>query len=350
MKPAVFSPADGVNVVYGENGQGKTNLIEGIWLFTGCRSFRSTKDKDVVQFGCDKSGLKLNFFAAGRSQSAEMTVENTRKIELNGVPLSSGRQMMGKFNAVVFTPLHLSIIKDGPEERRRFMDIAISQLRPNYAKVYLEYQRALLQRNAALRGAAGSSAVREMLFVWERELAAKGSYIISERIKYLERLKEKVCPIYDEISSGREEISLRYQEHGREHGEDRMQIFESLLKALESKRESDMERCFTSVGPHRESFNVSLSGVSARVFGSQGQQRSAALSLKLAEAQIIRDITGEEPVILLDDVFSELDPLRRSYIISHLQNRQVFITCCDISQTQELKNVTAFEMKDGELH
>lgn len=324
-----YFPGGGVNIICGENGLGKTNLIESIWLFTGCRSFRSVRDKDVVRFDCDEAKLKMEFFSGNRNKEAEIRIDEKRHITLNGIALPSGRKMMGEFTAVVFTPLHLSIVKEGPEERRKFIDIAISQLRPNYAKTLLEYTKALAQRNATLRAARDNPAMLAMLDIWDMELAKKGAVIIDSRINYLDALKNHACTAYDEISSGKETLGLTYKEYARDKARGKKEIAESLLKALYEKRESDVERCITSVGAHREDFSIEISGKSARLFGSQGQQRSAALSLKLAEANIISQVTAEEPVILLDDVFSELDPQRQKYVVSHFENRQVFITCCD---------------------
>lgn len=324
-----YFPCDGVNIICGENGLGKTNLIESIWLFTGCRSFRSIKDKDVVMFGCDKAELELDFFSGSREKNAKITIDEKRHAQLNGITLASGRKMMGEFTCVAFTPIHLSIVKDGPDERRKFLDIALSQLRPNYAKTLIEYNRALSQRNAALRAAKENPSYVAMLDIWDTELAKKGASIIETRMSFLEKIKEAACEAYYDISSGKEKLSIRYKEYAREKADGKEQLYDSLIKALTEKRSSDIERCITGVGPHREEFSIELNGKSARLFGSQGQQRSAALSLKLSEADLIAKITGEEPVILLDDVFSELDPLRQKYVVSRLQNRQVFITCCD---------------------
>ncbi len=324
-----YLPGDGVNIICGENGLGKTNLIESIWLFTGCRSFRSIRDKELVKFGCNEARLQMEFFSGSRNKTASIRIDDKRHAELNGISLSSGRRMMGEFTCVAFTPLHLSIVKEGPEERRKFLDIALSQLKPNYAKTLIEYGKILSQRNATLRAARENSAYSAMLDIWDEELAKKGAVIIEQRMKCLESLSKFAVVAYDEISSGKEQLSLKYKEFAREKAEGKKAIYESLLKALQERRESDIERCITGIGAHREDFSIELSGNSARSFGSQGQQRSAALSLKLAEADLIAEITGEEPVILLDDVFSELDPQRQKYVVSRLENRQVFITCCD---------------------
>ena len=240
---------------------------------------------------------------------------------------------------MAFTPLHLAIVKDGPEERRKFLDIAISQLRPLYARTVLEYNRVLAQRNAALRAVKENPAMRPLIELWEEPLAAKGAQMIEARMKYLEQLNQKAAAIYEEISAGRETLSLGYRAYAREKTDaDSSQIKEELLRALEARRDADFEHGSTGVGPHREEFSVRLSGVSARVYGSQGQQRSAALVLKLAEAALFAEVTGEEPVVLLDDVFSELDPARQQYVVKHFENRQVFITCCDEASVTRLAN------------
>lgn len=344
-----YIPGDGVNIICGENGLGKTNLIESIWLFTGCRSFRSIKDKDLVMFGSEKAELEMDFFSGYREKNAKITIDEKRHAQLNGITLPSGRKMMGEFTCVAFTPLHLAIVKDGPEERRKFLDIALSQLKPNYAKTLIEYNKALAQRNATLRAAKENPGYLAMLDIWDIELAKKGAKIIDNRMRFLEKLKEYSCIAYEDISSGKEKLSIKYKEYAREKANGREQICESLIKALTEKRDSDIERCVTGVGAHREEFSIELNGKSARLFGSQGQQRSAALSLKLAEADIIAKTTGEEPVILLDDVFSELDPQRQKYVVSRFENRQVFITCCDEEnivrmsdldvRTQRLENI-----------
>ena len=343
-----FRPGEGVNIICGANGLGKTNLIEAIWLFTGCRSFRSARDKELIRIGEEKAELTLNFFAGGRRQDAALLLDEKRHFTLNGVNLPGGRQMMGEFACVAFTPLHLAIVKDGPEERRRFLDIAISQLRPLYAKTVLEYNRVLAQRNAALRAAKDNPAMRPLIELWEEPLAAKGAAIIEARMNYLERLNEKAAAIYDEISAGREQLSLGYLAYAREKTDaNAAQIKEELLRAIGARREADLEHGSTGVGPHREEFSVRLSGVSARTYGSQGQQRSAALVLKLTEAALYAEVTGEEPVVLLDDVFSELDPARQQYVVKHFENRQVFITCCDeASVTRLADSVSVFHIEE----
>ena len=341
-----YRPEAGVNIICGENGLGKTNLIESIWLLTGFRSFRSLRDKETVKIGETAARVDAEVFSSGRKADITLEIEDKRRFILNGESLPSGRSMMGVFNCVVFTPLHLSIIKGGPEERRRFLDVAVSRLRPGYAKTLLEYNRILFQRNTLLRTADRARGAAGMLDVWDEQLSAKGAAIIRTRQEYLTLLAERAVRTYSEISAGRESLEIRYKEYSRAAADDRESLQKSLLEALVRKRQSDIERGATSVGPHREEFSVRLSGLSARSYGSQGQQRSCALALKLAEADVTAQVTGEEPVVLLDDVFSELDPGRQKYVADRFENRQVFITCCDPASLKYIDSSAAvFELK-----
>lgn len=342
-----YVPGEGVNIICGENGLGKTNLIESIWLLTGFRSFRSLKDREAVRLGEASAEVRADVFSSGRKMDVRLLIEDKRRFFLNDESLPSGRSMMGVFNCVVFTPLHLSIIKGGPEERRRFIDVAISRLKPGYSRNLLEYNRILAQRNSALKAAAEKPSAAYMLDLWDEQLSKKGAAVIDARLRFMELIAEPSRNIYAEISSGKEDLLLRYKEYGRRHAAGREDIKESLAEALAKKRQTDIERGSTSVGPHREEFSIKLNGISARSYGSQGQQRSCALALKLAEARVTADITGEEPVVLLDDVFSELDPNRQRYVVRHFEGRQVFITCCDKASLEyiDTPSVTTFDIK-----
>lgn len=341
-----IEPCDTVNVIFGENAQGKTNLLESIWLFTGCRSFRGTKDRELVKFGCDRSELSLEFFSDGRDQRMKVNIDSKRKISKNGIDYPSCSKAVGEVRCVVFSPVHLSLIKQGPAERRRFIDIAVSQLKPNYAVLLTEYNRAVKQRNILLKDAAYHSEIYDMLGVWEERIAHYGSRIATYRLSYLERLKKEVCEIYSGISSEKEKIELEYIQSGSD-----MEISskEGYIEALKKSRKDDIAFGNTSVGVHRDDIEIKIDGVSARRFGSQGQQRSAALALKLGEASVIKSVTGEQPVALLDDVMSELDISRQDYILNHIKNWQVFITCCDPNTIKHLKEGKSFEIEKGRL-
>ncbi len=341
-----IEPCETVNVIFGENAQGKTNLLESIWLFTGCRSFRGTKDRELVRFGCDRAKLSLNFFSDGRDQYMNVDIDQKRKISKNGIAYPSCSKAVGEMRCVVFSPVHLSLIKQGPAERRRFLDIAVSQLRPNYAVVLTDYNRAIKQRNILLKDAAYHSEIYNMLDIWEERIANYASKLATYRLTYLEKLRKEVCKIYSGISSDKEYIEIEYVQ-----GESTKNYagIDDYLELLKRSRKEDMISGSTSVGVHRDDLEIKINGVSARKFGSQGQQRSAALALKLGEASVVRKMTEEQPVALLDDVMSELDISRQDYILNHIKNWQVFITCCDPNTIKNLKEGKSFEIEKGRL-
>ena len=344
----VFDP--GVNIVYGENAQGKTNFLEAVWLFTGGKSFRGAKDKELISFYQDAAFLELNFFAEERDQQATIAIRGRRMAELNGIKQATPARMAGKFCAVVFSPAHLSLIKDGPEERRRFMDGAICQLRPSYIRDFSTYQRTLKQRNALLKEAqTGATLSEEILEVWDARLAQAGAAVFAARRRYWNCLQPAASAVYDGLSSGREQMTLAYDSCAGDEKTPLEQVSQRLLTLLKERRRVDRAAGFTTAGVHRDDLVVSIGGQSARAYGSQGQQRSAVLALKLAEASLLKQETGEQPVMLLDDVMSELDPSRQDYILNHIHGWQVLITCCDPAPIRRLTKGSAFEMQAGKI-
>ncbi len=351
LQEGEWIPSAGVNIVYGDNAQGKTNLLEAVWLFTGGRSFRGARDSELVGFGKEKASLHLEFYAQERMQEAEITIQKRRSAVLNGVPQPAASRLTGRFCAVVFSPAHLSLIKDGPEERRRFLDAAYCQLRPGYISSLSEYTRTLAQRNALLKDARASvlprNACEDMLDVWDRKLAQAGSRLMTAREAYVRKIQPLAAAIYDGLSGGRERFSLCLREVGESDG--KACTPEWLFSQLQTARQADLAAGFTTVGPHRTDLEVHINDMSARVFGSQGQQRSAVLALKLAEASILREVTGEQPVALLDDVMSELDVFRQDYILNHIHDWQVFITCCDPAAIRRLDGGSVYRVENGHI-
>ena len=341
-----ISPSENVNIIFGENAQGKTNLIESVWLFTGCKSFRSKRDSELVRFETEYAKNGKEYFAFGREQNAEIIIDKKRHAKKNGIELKSPSQLIGEFYAVIFSPSHLSLIQEGPVNRRKFLDTALCQLKPFYAKGLAKYAHTLEQRNALLKDIQFHSELYDTLDVWDDKLSSYGAAVVSERIKYVKLLSENAREIYYGLSSGREDFSVEYINNTGLYSEDAYEIKDFLLKRLRETRRDDIYNKITGVGPQRDDLNIKIKGISARKFGSQGQQRSCALALKLSEANIIREITGEEPVILLDDVMSELDLSRQDYILNHLENRQVFITCCEPS-VLNLSGAKAFHIEKG---
>lgn len=341
-------PFDDVNIIWGENAQGKTNLIEAIYLFTGAKSFRGAKDNQLVKFGCDKSILKIDFEGQGREQNAQIVIENKRTATLNGVKKKSPAQLGDELKAVVFSPSHLNIIKDGPVERRKFIDTALCQLKSNYRNLLKEYNRALSQRNILLKDLAKNPELDAMMYVFSTNLAKIGAKIIYQRLKYIQAVTPYVKDIFSGISSGAEDIDLVYSGYSADDCDISL-LEKKLFQKFDENRLSDMLAKGTTIGPHRDDIEILINGKSARLYGSQGQQRSCVLALKLAEASLLKNMTGLEPIALLDDVMSELDEKRQDYILNHIKNWQVFITCCDKETILRLKEGKTFHIEKGTL-
>ena len=373
LAQASLEPCPGVNVIYGENGQGKTNLVEGIWLFTGCRSFRTSENAELIQRGSGKAELAAVFESNAREQRAELRIEKRRALRLNGFEEETPRRLLGVFPAVAFTPATLALAQGGPGERRRFLDVALSMLRPAYAVRLSKYLKALAQRNALLRQAAAANAdaaaLEALLLPWDETLAAEAAAIAAARRQYLAEMIPHAQAFYEGISGGRERLDISFLPAGLSYEEwseggtadrsaagggtaDRSAASggtAEYLVALRRNRKSDLRRQMTHAGPHRDDLLLTLDGVSLRSFGSQGQQRSAALALKLAEAAMLREQAEECPVTLLDDVMSELDARRQADLLRYLEGWQVFITCCEPSHLLHGKCGKAFEVRGGSV-
>ena len=340
---ALIEPEDGLNVLCGENGQGKTNLLEAIWMLTGAKSFRAAKDAELIRRGADFAVLDGAAECGGRVQTIYLTVGSPgtprpgRTARLNGVDKGRAASLAGTFTAVVFEPDHLGLIKGSPGGRRRFLDAALCQLYPGYLALYRRYVRALQQKNALLRHSATGrerpyaekAALLEVLNV---ELAQQGEAIQQRRRAYLERLAPLACSNYEELSHGAERLTLRYAAQFEPGG---------LARLLRQRQPEELRAGQSLCGPHREDLELLLDGQPAKVFASQGQQRSVVLSLKMAEAAAVASITGEHPVLLLDDVLSELDDGRKQYLLTRMREKQTFVTSCDD---------TAFLKTDGEVY
>ena len=349
IKELYFEPSENINIIFGENAQGKTNLIEALWLFTGCKSFRTSKDNELIRFDSDFSVAELDFFAFEREQTAKITVEKKRTAFLNGVELSSPSKLIGEFTTVVFSPVHLSLIKDGPNARRRFIDTALCQLKPRYASFLQKYNKAVHQRNFLLKDAAFHPELLDTLDVWDERICQLAAVIIKERLNYISLLTPAAGEIYNGLSDGKEQMGIFYQSGASFSSENEDEIYFKLREIFKENRKEDLISKTTSAGPHRDDIEITVNGLSARSFGSQGQQRSCAIALKLGEAEIVSSFTGEKPVALLDDVMSELDESRQDYILNKIGGWQVFITCCDKTQVLRLCEGRTFEMKNGEL-
>jgi len=337
-----IEPSAGVNVIFGENGQGKTSLLEGIWLFTGCRSFRCADAGEMIMEGEEKARLGARFVSNQREQQAQIEIDGRRSLTLNGFAQETPRRMLGVFPAVAFTPDTLSLAKGGPGERRRFLDVALSMLTPAYAVRLSKYLKALAQRNALLRQA---NPPEELLDTWDRALAMEAAGILNARIRYLDELIPRAREFYQKISAGREALEIAPQVTGAEEA-----TVDAYLAAFTRTRSNDLRRQMTTVGPHRDDLTLRLDGRSLRDFGSQGQKRSAALALKLAEAATLGEIAQEAPAALLDDVLSELDARRQGDLLKYLEGWQVFLTCCEPSHALHGRAGKVFCVKGGVIN
>ena len=346
IKECSIQPDSEMNIIYGENGQGKTNLIESIWMMTGFYSFRARKNSQLIMQGEDSAKIKTEFFSGGRQQNAVINIGEKKDLILNGVKEESPRAIMGSFFAVVFSPSTLGIVQDGPSERRKMLDIGLSLIKPNYALVTSKYLRVIDQRNALFKKFGENSRnMRDYFAPWDDELVNLGAKIIKYRLDYIEKLEQSSQKIYEGISSGREKFSFYYSFSKENISED--EIKERLRADIDKSFETDIRRTYTCAGPHSHDLVLTLDGRDARIFGSQGQQRSCTLAMKLSEAEITEKITGECPVVLLDDVMSELDEGRQKFILNFLDNRQVFITCCDPSTLLRRGRGKVFEVNNG---
>lgn len=341
IEEIVVEPYEEMNVICGENAQGKTNIIEAIWLFTGAKSFRGAKDSELLKLGKDKGSIKIDFLGEGIEKEALIEIDEKRKASLNQTKLKSPSHLAGNFNAIIFSPNDLKIVSEGPNLRRRFLDVALGQLYPSYIELLKNYNRAVLQRNRIIKDYKYDSTLSIMLDIFENEIAQNGEKIIKLRKKYIENLNLFLTDIYKGLSCGKEILETNYVCKCEK---------EELINLLKEKRKEDMYSGSTSVGPHRDDIDFKINGINLRSFGSQGQKRSVALAAKLAEAEVLKLKTGEFPIFLLDDVMSELDPSRQDFVLNHIKGMQTFLICCDPSNFKNLKGGKIIKVKEGKVY
>ena len=346
IRQAQFTPCPELTVICGKNGQGKTNLLEAVWLLTGGKSFRGSKDAELIARDQPFSILEAETVSGeGEKTQIHLTVGTRetprpgRMARRNGVDLGRASALAGSFTAVVFEPGNLSLVKGSPEGRRRFLDAALCQLYPGYLSTWRRYARLLTQKNALLKHYERTPGAAQMLDVFDEELARYGQELTLRRMDYMKRLRPQATGNYRDISQASEALELVYQPSFGDEG---------LLRTLQESRKADLKAGFSTAGPHREDFAVLLDGQPARLFASQGQQRSAVLSLKLAEASCAQEITGEHPVMLLDDVLSELDATRQEYLLTRMRQKQTIVTACDSSLFHKTEG-ELFRMEGGVL-
>lgn len=335
----------GVNILFGGNAEGKTSAVEGIYLSSAGRSHRTVHEIELIKKGRDFGQVKLNFTDSKRPRELEMFfLKNGKKsCNVNGLPVKKMSEFVGIFKAVIFCPEHLSIVKDGPAARRNFLDRSISKDDRSYMEALQKYSGVLVRRNKLLTNMMfGDMSSADTLEAWDFQLASYGEIISKKRIEYIKKLQEYVCDIFKDMTGGSETPTITYQ--GGYSADE-------LLKKLKSQRSREIKNGVTLFGVHKDDLEISIDGMPSRIYGSQGQQRSLAIAMKLSEGYITKEISGEYPVYLLDDILSELDEKRRSYLISgfstHESERQVIITCCDSSLLGNAVKANKIFVQDG---
>ena len=324
----------GVNVLYGQNAQGKTNLLEAIYYAALGKSFRGQHAPEVIRFGAEGACVSLDFTAAGRAQNITMRLfhNRARAVEKNKVRVSKMSELVGSFRAVLFCPEHLSLIKGGPAERRQFLDIAVSASEPVYLATLQRYAQILKQRNALIKKAKDDPDLfAATVDVWSAQLAREAAYIARSRARYVRRAEKFVKQCFADMTGERELPELKYLGPDKNGGdyEDIAATERMLYEKLSAHHDREIGAGATLWGVHKDDIDVELNGHSARLFASQGQQRSLALALKIAEGEICREDCGEYPVFLFDDVLSELDSRRRAYLLEQMNGKQVILTSCE---------------------
>ncbi len=311
-----------VNIFLGNNAQGKTNLLESIYMNSMAKSFKNVRDREMIRFGEDFCKIKTDICTDGETDTTEILInkDGRKGVKVNGVKIRRTSELLERVFIVIFSPDDLKIVKEEPEKRRKFTDRELCQINPGYFSDLADYRKVLKQRNIYLKESAPDAAV---LDIWDTELAKYGSRIISKRRDFINKLDIISRDIHDRISGGKEDLKLKYEPNISQEDD-----FYSILR---DSREDDLRNRNTGRGPHKDDIKISADGIDLRKFGSQGQQRTAALSLKLSEIKLIEEETGEKPVLLLDDVLSELDNQRQSFLINSLGENQMFITTADIS-------------------
>lgn len=348
---AQFHP--GVNIIVGENAQGKTNLLEAIAYLSSASSHRARYDRDLIRHGADHAFIKAKVFSRGRELALEADLHRgtRRQLRSNGVKLKTVGELSGILNTVLFSPEDLYLIREGAEARRRFLDSCICQLRPRYAQALAEYRRLYQHKTRILKDSEQYPSLLDTLDDFSLRMAQCGAVLIHYRAHFIRRLRETAPAVHADCSGGRERLGLRYETvSGLTDPEAPPKVLlPQLLAHQEAHRKAEIAAKTCLSGPHKDELAVEIDGQPAKTYASQGQTRTAALSLKLAARDIFRQETEEWPVLLLDDVLSELDHRRQEFVLNRITSGQVFITCCEEEKLARLRGGRAFYVREGAL-
>ena len=345
-----FEP--GVNLIVGDNAQGKTNLLEAISYLGSGKSFRAQKTSEMVRFGDDFAEIQGKVFSQERQQELRYLLfagSRPRQIFRNGVKKKSAADLAGVLPTVLFCPEDLLILNMGSSQRRRFGDLALCQLRPNYDAALTEYHRILEQKSRILKDRFENPALIDILPEYNLRLCQVGALLISYRARFYEGLEKSAAKFHSQFSGGVENFQLQYKTVStvKDPFAPVSRLTDDLLEHLARHHRAELETAQCLTGPHKDDFTVSLSGIDLKAYGSQGQTRTAAISLKLAQRELMGREWGEEPVLLLDDVLSELDPGRQDFVLNQIVSGQVFITCCEPGRFTKLGKT--IEIKQGQI-
>ena len=316
-----------INIIYGDNAQGKTNILESMYVCATSKSHRGSKDREIIRFDNDESHIKVNVKKNDMNYRIDMHLKKNKPkgIAVNGIPIKRAVELFGILNIVFFSPEDLNIIKNGPSERRRFIDMELSQLDKIYLDCLINYNKVVNQRNSLLKEYAfsGREDIISSLDIWDMQLVKYGNDVIKSREKFVKEINDLVKSIHTKLSGDREQLEIIYEPCVKE------QDFESELVRV---RDRDLKFKCTNIGPHKDDMCFLINGMDVRKYGSQGQQRTAALSLKLAEIELVKQIIHDTPVLFLDDVLSELDSRRQNFLLDSIGNIQTMITCTGLDE------------------
>ena len=330
----------GINVIYGDNAQGKTNILEAIFLCSMGKSFRTSKDKELIKINKDFAKLNIEYEKSDREGKIEYIISEKKSIAINGVKIKKLSELLGNINSIIFSPDDMEILKDGPQKRRKFLNMLISQLRPRYLFNLNAYNKTLEQRNNYLRQIKLENKKKNMLEIWNEKLANHAQIIYDYRREFLDKILNKIIDIHKNITDSKEVINIVYKSEFINK--------EDFIKKLKSARKKDILRGYTSVGVHRDDFEIYINNKNINLYGSQGQFRTSILSLKLSELYVIYDEIGEYPILLLDDFMSELDEKRRKKFVENITEAQVILTGTHKLILENL-NYKIYNVKDGHV-
>lgn len=336
---AIVDFDDGLNVLFGKNASGKTNMLESVYLCSVFHSPRTTKDKEMILLGQSKAQVKLNIEKRFRKHTICLQIDEQgkKKVAVDGIPVNRAGELLGILGVVFFSPDEMKLVKESPSERRRFLDVGLSQQQKAYFLALQRYNKTLKQKNNLLKEYRFNPNVDDMLDVWDTGLAKEGAIIIERRIEYIATLNDAAGKFHKALSSEKETLTLSYESGSKTDVQKDLQ--EELYKAIVAARQKDKELGFSTVGPHRDDIKIEINGKDSRKFASQGQQRTIALAMKLGEVVIYKKEIGEPPVLLLDDVLSELDNTRQTMLLEMTKGFQTILTCTEYTLPNKAKKI-----------